>query len=163
MEIFKELNLVQLAFKFAGVAPFNATTKNKNIWEYFNLILTPFLNLCISLYIYFYPIFDSSVQIHGLINTVSIICLCLTVLSGNCQCHYYKLTYHNINYGIQEIVKDAKKNFSLEFTKKLTSQYRRKVYLILIIFAVSQVLLLYEVWIVSGFMSSWSSIFTTIL
>lgn len=163
METFKYFNNVQLVFKFVGFAPFNAATNNKSLWEYFNLILTPLLNICISLYIYTYPIFDSSIQIHGLINIVSIICLCLTVFSGNCQCHFYKFIYHNINCGIQQIEKDAKKNFSFEFTKKLRSQYRRKVYLMVFLFAVSQVVLLYEVWILSGFMSSWSSIFTSIL
>lgn len=166
MVILKQFNVVQLLFKFVGFAPISLSTENKKLWKCYNLlpvILTPFFNLCISLYIYFYPIFDPSVQIHGVINCIAIICLWLTVVSGNYQCHFYKSIYRNINYEIQEIEKNAKKNFSLEFTMKLTRECSRKIYLLLILFVVSQGILLYEVYIVSGFMSAWSSLFTTIL
>lgn len=166
MAILNQFNVVLLVFKIIGFAPINVETKNKKLWKFFTLIptiLTPFSNFCISLYIYFYPIFDSSVQVHGVINCVAIICLLLTVVSGNSQCHFLRSTYRSINYKIHEIEKDAKRNFSLEFTMKLKRQYLHKVYLIVILFVLSQTILLYEVSIVSGFMSAWSSLFTTIL
>lgn len=166
MVILERFTVVKIILKFIGMVPIKLTSKNKTLTDFFNVIpviSTSLLSLCIATYIYIYPIFESSIRANGIIHTTSVLALLFTVISGNFQCHFYKSIYRNINYQIQQIESNANTLFSLDLTIKLKRQYRIKVLLILILFFVSQGILLYEVRIVSGIDAVWASILTSVI
>ncbi len=160
MVIVERVKFLVRIFQFVGLAPIIVTTKdikmNKFVDIFVNLIptaLTTFAGLSISYFLLIHPHFESYGPIHGIINTASLMSLTLIVMTGNYQSFFNKSIHRKINYKIQQI----EQRMEVEAPHlQFAGAYRMKIFLIFLLFFLSQGLVFYEASIASasGMLSS---------
>lgn len=165
MILLRQSNILLRIFCFMGIAPSSqkVTTKNSKISTYFIPFVSSIISLCLTIFLLFYPHFESLGPIHTIINFSSLMSLFLTNFTANFQSIYYKSVYHKAIYRIRQMENKCDEKRFAKYVIPLECRYNIKVLVIFILYTLSQSLVLIEVMLTSGFNGMGSSIVTSLL